>query len=209
MDGVASHPTMNFGYCRHRIFLLALALGLSAVWFTEGLSIAWSEVPVNLPEAKSGDILFVYPIDVQHMRLGSSGCCGGIRGQKFVALEKEGREKNARLFFRLTKKTPFFPYYTENSDRHPGPISYYLECQSDGLSFVPQFGRTFKRPDLAPLKAGEYFTFSVNKPDLRGLCILSIGNYQDQSDKVFVPTLFFDQPFLKAHNLDSVAFQNE
>jgi hypothetical protein len=49
-------------YLRFRILLMTFALGMAVVYMTNGLSIAWSEVPVELPKAKTTDVLHVFPV---------------------------------------------------------------------------------------------------------------------------------------------------
>jgi hypothetical protein len=47
-------------YARFRVMLIALGLGMAAVYMFNGFSIAWSEVPVDLPKAKSDNVIPVF-----------------------------------------------------------------------------------------------------------------------------------------------------
>ncbi|MGB7202997.1 MAG: hypothetical protein WBD16_12155 [Pyrinomonadaceae bacterium] len=50
---------MKFGLWKFRILLRALCLGLAAVFMWKAFSIAWQDVPVELPAARSSDVLVV------------------------------------------------------------------------------------------------------------------------------------------------------
>jgi hypothetical protein len=51
---------MKFEYRRFRIAMMMFALGLAAVYMINGLSVAWSEVPVDLPKISSGEVIPVF-----------------------------------------------------------------------------------------------------------------------------------------------------
>jgi hypothetical protein len=51
-------------YSTFRVALMTFALGLAAVYMSNGLSIAWNEVPVKLPTAVSDNVLFVIPDNI-------------------------------------------------------------------------------------------------------------------------------------------------
>jgi hypothetical protein len=59
---------MNKLYLRFRVALMTFALGMAVVYLVHGLSSAWSEVTVVLPEAESGDVLYVHPGNPPHTR---------------------------------------------------------------------------------------------------------------------------------------------
>ncbi|HEX6278960.1 MAG TPA: hypothetical protein VFZ49_02990 [Pyrinomonadaceae bacterium] len=46
---------------KFHIAVMALALGFAAVYFWNGMSIAWSDVSVDLPRARAGEVLAVFP----------------------------------------------------------------------------------------------------------------------------------------------------
>jgi len=48
-------------YSRFRIALMTFTLGLAAVYMSNGLAVAWNEVPVKLPTAVSSNVLAVFP----------------------------------------------------------------------------------------------------------------------------------------------------
>ena len=50
---------MKLGFPRIRIILMAFGLGLAGVYMWQGLTMAWWGVPVDLPEARSGNVLEV------------------------------------------------------------------------------------------------------------------------------------------------------
>jgi hypothetical protein len=69
---------MNRIYKRFRFTLIAFALGLAAVYMTNGLRIAWEAVPVKLPEARSDNVLVVSPVTAAD--IGPLARCRGASG---------------------------------------------------------------------------------------------------------------------------------
>lgn len=63
-------------YSKVRIALMTFTLGLASVWMANGLEIAWSEVPVDLPTAESGEVLAIFPIERRFMPRGGGGSGG-------------------------------------------------------------------------------------------------------------------------------------
>ena len=91
---------------------MAFALGLAAVYMTNGLKIASEAVPVKLPETRFGDVLVVTPANAKEI-LSPFGClasCPGdvdkmppIRSVKLVkATEDDWSVKPGSLFLKLT-----------------------------------------------------------------------------------------------------------
>jgi len=70
-----------FRYQQIRIALLTFALGLASVWLINGSRYGLIEVPVNLPQTKSGEVIVVFPrysSEIPH-DVGASG--GGGRNE--------------------------------------------------------------------------------------------------------------------------------
>ena len=69
---------MNRIYKRFRFTLMAFALGLAAVYMTDGLKIASQVVPVKLPETRSDNVLVVSPVTAAD--IGPTSGCRGVSG---------------------------------------------------------------------------------------------------------------------------------
>ena len=196
---------MKFSYHHFRIFLLALALGLATVWFVKGLSIAWSEIHVDLPKARSDNIILVHPINWRYFP--SGGGSGPDHGH--IELEKEEREKPDELIFRIQNyddQIGFLPYYPENGDQQKGIIPYFLECSPrKGEKFKVVSGRMFKQLPFNALKPRKHFSFTIKKPDIKGTCILSVGNYTNENDSFDLSAV--DTWFIDDHALYRVIFK--
>lgn len=71
---------MMFRYQQIRIALLTFAFGLASVWFINGSKNGLIEVPVNLPQTRSGEIIVVFPrysSEISH----DVGASGGSRNE--------------------------------------------------------------------------------------------------------------------------------
>jgi hypothetical protein len=78
-------------YLKFHIALLTLALGLAAVFMLRGMSIAWSEVPVDLPVTETGEVIRVQVADrVPHSgtRLRKFYCQDGSTTENKVCLDQ-------------------------------------------------------------------------------------------------------------------------
>lgn len=64
-----------FRYKQIRVALLTFTLGLAGVWVISGSEYGLIEVPVNLPQTKSRDVIVVFPKHSSDMP-----CCTGAGG---------------------------------------------------------------------------------------------------------------------------------
>ena len=75
-----------FRYQQIRMALLTFALGLASVWFIYGSKNGLIEVPVNLPQTKSGEVMVVFLKFKSEM-----GCCISAGGGGHT--DEESRSK--------------------------------------------------------------------------------------------------------------------
>jgi hypothetical protein len=137
-------------YSRIRIILMTFGLGLAAVFMWQGLSLAWRDVPVDLPETPSGNLLVVtVPLEKQQLtRLhkvifegrdislyddgGQQGC--GLELRKVARLKCERSMERARRFIwdHWKKRKRGYVAVTNASDKAEWVTHLFIEPTEGG-----------------------------------------------------------------------------